>query len=102
MRVRRWTAVRVVIAAFALLVAPVSTGCTHRDPPQWDAGGANLAVVALPSSMQGAASTPLAIDAATSDGATPLGDASSAIDAGEEDAGALPQTHDEPQPSGPR
>jgi hypothetical protein len=105
-----------MMVAFALVLA----ACAHREPPQWDAGGAGYSVVALPSSMMpaiadggagpndadGNGATALAFGAAIADGAAAGDGARSAAaipperDVGQ-DAGALPQTHDEPQPSGP-
>jgi hypothetical protein len=110
------------LVAFALVLA----ACAHHEPPQWDAGGAGYSVVALPSSMMpaidgggasandvdGNGGAALAFGAALADaGSGGDGAASEAASVSsasrpaprdvDQDAGALPQTHDEPQPAGP-
>jgi hypothetical protein len=82
---------RIVCIAVAL------AGCTRREPPQWDAGGGSLAVVALPPGM--AVQSDAAGADASDAGAAAIADAG---DLSGEDAGTLPQTHDEPEPSGAR
>jgi hypothetical protein len=97
---------------FAASVACASA-CAHREPPQWDAGGASLAVAPLPSGSStlpsASASGAIVADAAapppdagtaevTRDAAAPR-EAPATANAGQ-DAGALPQTHDKPEPSG--
>jgi hypothetical protein len=108
MRLYRPSACRRPRAAALALAA--ATGCVHREPPQWGAVDASVAplppnlALAPPPPSSSALAAPLA---AGEPGAAPEGDVAvvatpTLADAGEEDAGALPQTHDEPQPSGPR
>ena len=109
-----------VIVCLALVLG----ACAHREPPQWDAGGGSYAVVPLPSSMMlpaigDASANANAANGDASNGATAIafgagigvGDggvvSGGASDAAippvrdlDQDAGALPQTHDEPQPAG--
>src|SRR5215472_3634362 len=44
----RGVAMRALVLSAFLAAA---SGCAHREPPQWDAGGGGFAAVPLPSSM---------------------------------------------------
>jgi hypothetical protein len=87
------------VRALPVFTCVVTLACAHGEPPQWDAGaGASLALAALPgtdAASLAASATPTPTEAGTP--APP--DAGSAPSG--EDSGKLPQTHDEPQPSGP-
>ncbi len=81
------------------LVGAILAGCARGDPPTWDAAGASLSAVALAMPSP----TPPAHDTheARASSAAPAASATLVADAGPGiDAGALPQTHDQPEASG--
>jgi hypothetical protein len=77
--------------AFGAILAAFAVGCTHKEPPTWDAGDGSLAVAPLPE----------IVDAGDA-GAAYAGPTDAGVaDAPPVDPGTLPQTRDRPRSSTP-
>ena len=79
-----------------LAVCGLSLACARHDPPQWDPGDASLAVAPLPAAFASAIAHASGVTS-DMDGGSGTGEPPVAASG---DAGALPQTHERPEPSG--